>query len=505
MILVGTGVDYCLFLFARFREEMSHGKDVAQAAEIALTRSGGAILASAGTNAAGLATLFLADNRDLYTSGPTIAFAICVATFAVLTLTPSLLRLFGGYLFWPAAPGTIDRSDSRIWTAIAATVTRRPVASVLVTLGVLLPAVIVGTTVQPLYDSYEEYPADSSFVRGAMFYQKHFFQGQGVSEQTLILSTDAKLDTATALPALRRTLDGIAERLASEFPVLYQRDLQDPLGSSRNRGSSKQVSLLDQLTAGATGRIARDAYVGKTGKATRIDFGLAVEARSDEAMDQVPGIRAAVLEVVEETGLLNAIGGTQVRVDLSGLTPEYRDMRNLRRRDFRIVAGAAVTVVWLILVWLIRSPLQSLVLVGATLLTYFATYGITWMVFYAWYGLEGLSWQIHFLLFIIILSLGQDYNIYVVTRIREELTRHPPREAVENAIRKTGRVVSSCGVIMAATFASLLAGTLVLMKEFAVAFAVGILIDTFVVRPLLVPALILLLHRRDRATRSRRL
>ncbi|MCH7808691.1 MAG: MMPL family transporter, partial [Planctomycetes bacterium] len=211
------------------------------------------------------------------------------------------------------------------------------------------------------------------------------------------------------------------------------------------------------------------------------------------------------LEVVEETGLLNAIGGTQVRVDLSGLTPEYRDMRDLRRRDFRIVAGAAVTVVWLILVWLIRSPLQSLVLVAATLLTYFATYGITWMVFYAWYGLDGLSWQIHFLLFIIILSLGQDYNIYVVTRIREELTRHPPREAVENAIRKTGRVVSSCGVIMAATFASLLAGTLVLMKEFAVAFAVGILIDTFVVRPLLVPALILLLHRRDRATRSRSL
>ncbi|MCH7807850.1 MAG: MMPL family transporter, partial [Planctomycetes bacterium] len=369
VILVGTGVDYCLFLFARFREEMSHGKDVAQATEIALTRSGGAILASAGTNAAGLATLFLADNRDLYTSGPTIAFAICVATFAVLTLTPSLLRLFGGYLFWPAAPGTIDRSDSRIWTAIAATVTRRPVASVLVTLGVLLPAVIVGTTVQPLYDSYEEYPADSSFVRGAMFYQKHFFQGQGVSEQTLILSTDARLDTATALPALRRTLDGIAERLAREFPVLYQRDLQDPLGSSRNRGSSKQVGLLDQLTAGAIGRIARDAYVGKTGKATRIDLGLAVEARSDEAMDQVPGIRAAVLEVVEETGLLNAIGGRQVRVDLSGLTPEYRDMRDLRRRDFRVVAGAAVTVVWLILVWLIRSPLQSLVLVTSTLLT----------------------------------------------------------------------------------------------------------------------------------------
>ena len=117
------------------------------------------------------------------------------------------------------------------------------------------------------------------------------------------------------------------------------------------------------------------------------------------------------------------------------------------------------------------------------------------MIFRLGYGVEALGWQIDFLLFIIILSLGQDYNIFVVARIHEELKISSPRLAIETAIRKTGRVVSSCGLIMAATFASMFAGSLLVLKEFAVALALGILIDTFLVRPLLVPSMILLLHK----------
>jgi RND superfamily putative drug exporter len=112
--------------------------------------------------------------------------------------------------------------------------------------------------------------------------------------------------------------------------------------------------------------------------------------------------------------------------------------------------------------------------------------------------LAGLSWKISFLLFVIIMSLGQDYNIFVVARIHEELRTHPPREAIGIAIRRTGKVVSSCGIIMAATFASMFSGSLLLLKEFAIALPLGILIDTFVVRPLLVPALILLLAERKK-------
>ena len=111
------------------------------------------------------------------------------------------------------------------------------------------------------------------------------------------------------------------------------------------------------------------------------------------------------------------------------------------------------------------------------------------------YGLEGLGWKLDFLLFIIILSLGQDYNIFVVTRIHEDLRTRPPREAVEQAIRRTGGVVSSGRIIMAATCASMFAGSVMILKEFAVALSLGILIDTFIVRPLLVPSLILVAYR----------
>ena len=499
IILVGTGTDYCLFLFSRFREEMARTADVVRSVEVSVARSGGAVLAGAGTNAVGLATLALAGNRDLCTSGPTISFAICVGTFAVLTLTPSLLRIVGGRLFWPGTVDAGERSDGGLWGFIGRLATRRPIAVVLVTMGVLLPTAIVGARVEPLYDAYEEYPDDSSFVRGARLYEQHFFQRTGVSEQTLILSTDARLDSPRALPALRKTLDAIADALKSDFPILYQRDLRDPLGRTRSEPATEQADLSGRLRAGFADRMARDFYIGRSGTVTRIDIGIGVEARSVEAMDQVPKIRAVVLKAVESTGLLNAVGASKVWVDVAGETPLYADTRSLRLRDFRVVAIAAIGLIYLILVWLIRSPVQSVILVAATMLTYLTAYGATALMFNLWYGLDGLGRQVNFLLFIIILSLGQDYNIFVVMRIREELRDRPLREAVETAVCKTGRVVSSCGVIMAAAFGSMLAGSLILMKEFAVAFALGILIDTFIVRPLLVPALIFLLYRLRRS------
>jgi RND superfamily putative drug exporter len=495
VMVVGTGTDYCLFLFSRFREEAARTADVVRSVEVSVARSGTAILASAGTNAVGLATLALAGNRNLYTSGPTISFAICVGTLAVLTLTPSLLRIVGAWLFWPGSVETTTGSTRGPWAFIGRLATRRPIAVALVTAGVLLPTAVLGGKAEPLYDAYEEYPPDCHFVRGARLYEQHFFQRKGVSEQTLILSTDARLDGPEAQPALGRALDAIAEALRRDFPVLYQRDLQDPLGQSRSAPAVERSGLAEQVIGGFTGRLARDFYIGRSGAAVRIDLGLAMEARSVEAMQEVPRLRSAVLDAVEKSGLPAAVGASSVRVDLTGETPLYADMRNLRIRDFRIVAVAAITLIYLILIWLIRSPVQSVILVAATILTYLTTYGATGIVFNLWHGLEGLSWQVDFLLFIIILSLGQDYNIFVVTRIREELHDRPPDEAVATAIRKTGRVVSSCGVIMAATFGSMLAGSLIIMKEFAVALAMGILIDTFIVRPLLVPALILLLYR----------
>jgi RND superfamily putative drug exporter len=545
VILAGSGVDYCLFLFARFREELAGGTASASAVEIAVTRTGGAILASAGTNVVGLATLALARNRDLYTSGPTIAFAICVATFAVLTLTPSLMRMVGHYLVRPAkVHGTgaqhvgptfqsvSGRSEEgSLWPLVARLATGRPVFVTLILIAVLIPTSIIGWGVEPLYDAYEEYPADSSFVRGAHLYEEHFLDCSGASESTLIVSADNRLDTQERLPALRASIDAVAAALDRQFPVLYQRDLNNPLDRPRARNtdqsserkrrvdkpragawgsdrvgmsapididppradeSSAQVESAGRLAAGLVEQATEVFYIGLSGRTTRIDVGLRVEPRSARAMEMVPEIRSVARQALEQSGLPAVLGGATLGVDLAGDTPLYADIRDVRTRDFRVIAVVAVALIYSILVVLIHSPVQSAILVAATLVTYLATYGATWVIFTQCYGVSSLSYQLDFLLFIIILSLGQDYNIYVVARIREELRGRAPAAAIRRAVSKTGPVVSSCGIIMAAAFASMFSGSLLLMKEFAVALAMGILIDTFLVRPLLVPALILL-------------
>jgi RND superfamily putative drug exporter len=504
VLVVGSGVDYCLFLFARFREELSStGGDATRAVEAALTHSAPAILAAAGTVAVGLATLFLARNRDLYTSGPTIAFAIGVAALAVLTLTPSLMRVVGLRLISLRRGSRFpEPKEGAFWRAAARIATRFPLGVTAAMIAVLLPTSIVGARVQSLYDTVQEYPAESSFVRGAQLYSRHFFNSGSVTDMTLIVSTDVRLDEAAGLAALRTGLDQLYKALNERFPIAYQRDLQDPLGSARSRPGSVAANVRSLLADGFGERLVREAYIGRSGTATRIELGVRVELRTITSMQPVDQARSVVAQTIEQSGLLKAIGAAHVAVDVAGESAAYADMRQLRTRDFRVIAVAACTLIYLILVGLIRSPMQAVILLTATLLTYLATYGATYLIVHATYGLNGLSWQINFLLFIIIMSLGQDYNIFVVARIHEELRTHPPREAIEIAIRKTGRVVSGCGIIMAATFASMFSGSLLVLKEFAIALPLGILIDTFVVRPLLVPAMILLVYEWTAARRG---
>jgi uncharacterized membrane protein YdfJ with MMPL/SSD domain len=252
---------------------------------------------------------------------------------------------------------------------------------------------------------------------------------------------------------------------------------------------------LGQLADGVAAALARAYYVGESKATLRVDLGLAAGQRSNEALDLVPRVQEIARQSLGGSALFASSAGSDLSLGPVGESAYYYDLRSLRRRDFRVVAVVVVALIFLILMALTRSAAESTILVAATLLTYFATYGATWMIFHVGYGVEGLGWQLDFLLFIIILSLGQDYNIFVVARIHEELASSPPRMAIERAIRKTGRVVSSCGIIMAATFASMFSGSLLVLKEFAVALALGILIDTFVVRPLLVPSMILLLYR----------
>ena len=200
--------------------------------------------------------------------------------------------------------------------------------------------------------------------------------------------------------------------LVDRFPILYQRDLIDPLGSLRGPDKPSSDLTGGGPLAGAASRIASGYFVGRSGRALRIDVGLSVEARTDRAMDMLPEIRQTVTDAVADTALARAIGASAVTIAMTGETPLYGDMRELRTRDFAVVAVAAIGVVFAILLLLIRSPLQSAILVGATILTFLATYGASSLILNAAFGLEGVSWQVHFLLFVIILSLGNQASLF---------------------------------------------------------------------------------------------
>lgn len=539
VILVGAGVDYCLFLFARFREELSAGgdgeasaergeaaggaarllaaaagtneaSDITAAVERAVSRTGSAIIASTGTNASGLAILWLAQNRDLYTSGPTIAFALCIATVAVLTLAPALMVVVGRHLLWPAVLDRRRQRDSSVWAGIASLATRRPVAVAAALLAVMLPPAVLSGGIVPLYDSLQEFPPDSGLVRGARAYEKHFCESHTISDLTILISSEARLDSPESLPVLRRTLGEVRAALLALFPTAYVRHLADPLGedpatpaaSSPTASGSDDAAAPAGLGAALRGelleRLARDFYIGRSGRSVRVDAGLRMDGRSVPAMRRLPELHQTVEDAVIRSGLASVLKAP-VRVELAGELPRYADLRGMRLQDFRVIAVAATVLIFLVLLALTRSPVYAAILIGASLLTYFATYGATWMIVRQVFGLPSVGYQLEFLLFIILLSLGQDYNIYVVTRIQEELGRSQPAEAVATAVRRTGRVVSSCGIIMAAAFASMFSGSLMLMKQFAIALVLGILVDTFVIRPLLVPAMILLVCRRGAA------
>ncbi len=486
VIVVGVGTDYCLFLFARFREDAAESLELRTAAMSAVTHAGPAVLASAATNALGMATLWFALNRDLNTSGPTIGLSIVICGACVMTLSASLIHVGGVWLVRQK-----DRNhphDSRLWAWAGELVKSRPQAVALVAGAILVGTSLLGAWKrnEPMYDSLDQFPADSSFVRGARIYAKHFQKNKPVAEATLLVTIPQRVDTSESADLLRKQLDVIHAAVKRGYSLIQYRDLSDPLGIWREAEPGKNNESL--LPRAVIEQFARPMYLGRSGKTVRIDLGLEVEPRSIPAMKAVTDLREVVAAALHSMG-------SEATIDISGENAVYADMRNLRKRDFAVVAVAAMGMIFAVLLWLLRSAIQSAILIIATLLTYLSAYGVTWMIARFAFGSHALAWQIDFLLFIVVLSLGQDYNIFVVARVHEELKRHSPREAVATAVRRTGSVVSSCGVIMAATFASMFSGSLMMMKEFAIALSLAMLIDTFVVRPLLVPALILLAYR----------
>jgi RND superfamily putative drug exporter len=494
VLLYGAGVDYSVLLIGRCREGLHRQSPPDQALANGLDRSLRTIVASAGTNIAGLMTLSMATYGVFRTTGPAVALAIGVATIASVTLTPALAAVAGAKLFWPRgatplpavtdAPQDRPRARRGLWPMVAMVVTRH--SRIVLSAAVLILAIpaLRGARVQWVYDALAAVkPASPEGVgnasAGIEIANRHWPSGE-VAPISVLLQADRSIDQAQ----WRRIQQSVLTGLGRLGEVRNVRALVAPFGE----GTSPAVNAL--LAAAAGGKVAAE-YVSADGKASRLTVVLDLPPLTLEAMDALAGMRDTIA-----TSARSARSGLEVH--LAGATAEMADIRTVTRRDFHLIAPLASGVVFLIVLVLLRDWVLSAFMVAGTLLGYLATLGICQWVFAGLLGSAGLDWKVQVFLFVVLMAVGQDYNIFLAARLAEEAAALPVARATRRALIHTGPVISSCGIIMAATLGSLLSGDLALLRQLGFALALGVLIDTFLVRPLLLPALITLTGRTGR-------
>jgi RND superfamily putative drug exporter len=516
VMLYGAGTDYCLFLISRYREELARGLGV----EEALTRSvggvGGALAASAGTVICGLGLMAFAEFAKVRSGGPAIAVGLAVALAASLTLTPALLRLLGKAVFWPvgAPRPQITPHKECLWGRISRLVTARPKTIWLTAVLVLLPLVVVGLQVKASYRATGELAATSESVEGLAVIQKHFTAGE-VGPVTVLLESSGDWNGPDGRAVLRHLSRGLVLLDA----VAEVRSLTQPLGEPLDPPAPCPATngllggFMRHMVQGVNERVAcsaKEYYLADPPTAagdaprrvTRLDVVLKTDPfdpRSNDALDLIQTWLNVDLP-------RSAAAFGPVRAECYGVTIGARDLAEVTESDRFRIDGLVLAGVFLILLVLVRSPALAAYLLASVLFSYFATLGATTLAAWLWGGraFGEVDWRVPFFLFIILVAVGEDYNILLITRSLQERKRHGADEGVRRALRHTGGAITSCGLIMAGTFATLMLGGLSTLVQIGFALAFGVLLDTFVVRPFLAPAFTVWLWRREEARAAAR-
>lgn len=442
ILVIGAATDYALLLAARFREELATRGDRFTAARAAVRRSFGAITASAATVALGLLTLLASDLTNNRALGPVGAIGIVCSVLSALTFLPAALALLGRSAYWPAKPKASDATveGHSVWRRVAATVDRKPrrvwavTALILAVFAAFSPSLSAKGT--PLDEIFVN---DAPSVAAQKTLGEHFPGGSG--NPAVILANADRLDEVTA--AANKT-----EGVASAAPV-----------SASGRPGGGEPLVVD-------GRV-------------RVDATLEAAADSDAAKRAVERLRDNVHDISGADALVG------------GYTAQQVDTQQTASDDRTLIVPIVLVVILLILVLLLRSVLVPVLLVATVALNFLATLGVSALVFEHLFGFSGTDASVPLYGFVFLVALGVDYNIFLMSRVREEALTHGTRQGVLRGLTTTGGVITSAGVVLAATFAALMVIPLAFLVQIAFIVAFGVLLDTLVVRSLLVPALVI--------------
>ncbi|MFA1541045.1 MMPL family transporter [Actinomadura monticuli] len=435
VLVFGVATDYALLLVARYREELHRHEDRHEAMAFALRRAAPAVIASAATVAVGLLCLLLADMNSTAGLGPVAAVGVLLALAAMTTLLPALLVIFGRWLFWPLVPRYDEKylkpeayeAEHSVWSRVAGLVGRRPRAIWAVTmLGLIVLSLGLGSLKADGLSDAGQFTGTPDSVRGSEVVARHFPAGSGAPAVVI-----GQASASGRLAETVRGTPGVAEvgqPATVDGLVKYEAVLKDPADSEAAR------TTIDRLRSAVHAVPSADAKVG-------------------------------------------------------GTTATSLDIKRASTRDNKVIIPIVLGVVFLILMALLRAAVAPLLMIGTVVLSFLASLGACAMIFTHGFGFEGTDAGFPLLAFIFLVALGVDYNIFLMHRVREESQALGTRRGIQRGLTVTGGVITSAGLVLAATFAAMLTLPLVGMVELGFVVAFGVLLDTLIVRSLLLPAL----------------
>ena len=434
VLVFGAGTNYALLLIARYKEELLTIEDRHEAMATAVKGAGPAILASGGTVALALLTLSFAELGGNRALGLVCASGIVVAMIAALGVLPAAIVVFGRGLFWPFVPrfGGVNKSETGWWAKLGKGVSRRPVTVAILGIAVLggLSAGATGITIG--LPETEQFRVKPEAVLGIEVLAEAFPAGASAPTQVIAVNDRAEDVVEAALAA--------------------------PL-------------------------VASAEIVNQNDDFSRIDVVLDAEGGSEEAYGAIESLRESVQAVPGANALVGGDDATRLAV------------KQAYERDQLLVIPLILVLVFIVLVLLLKALVAPLLLLGSVVLSFFSAMGAAWLIFQNVFGMSGLDFSVFLYSFLFLVALGVDYNIFLVSRAREEsanmagTVRQPTRQAMIKALGATGGVITSAGVLLAAVFAVLGVLPLIALFQIGIIVGIGVLIDTLLVRTVVVPAL----------------
>lgn len=462
VLLFAVITDYSLFIFSRYREELSKEENKYTSMQEAIYHVAEPVFYSGGTVLLAMLALFATLFNPYNHFAPVFSIAIVFILIAGLTLIPALFALMGRRAFWPFIPKVNEENvkKHRFWGAVGNFVVKRPGLITVVLLLVLGLGIANVTTMKPSFNLLKSFPEDMSSRVGFELLEDNYPAGQ-LAPLNILLESEEEIDlneeTLTELNHIAKQIshfDGI-DTVSPDF-------------------ESKQL----------------DGVISEDKSTIKMQLVLDGNPYETNALNTVDELRSKGESIISSTQL------THLTMHIQGQTADQLDVKNLNTRDMIVLFSIVIVTLTLVLGFQTKSIKLPVLMMGTIVLSYVATLGFGWFIFENFLGYDAISYRLPVYTFIFMVALGIDYNIMLVSRINElHASGLSFKESIRQAITLTGGVISSAGLILAATFAVLMTQPLQELFLFGFIMAIGILFDTFIIRGFLLPAILLLTHK----------